>query len=99
LFFEEVNEAPYRLDRMLTALHLGGHFDVVAGVCVGQLTGCGRDGSSPAALQVVAERLRPLGIPVLSGLPAGHDHPNVPLVLGAKARLTTSPPELHLSPD
>jgi muramoyltetrapeptide carboxypeptidase len=97
LFIEEVNEAPYRIDRMLTALLLGGHLAAVRGVCVGQLTDCGRDDASPDALAVIAERLRPLGVPILSGLPSGHGQPNEPLLLGAMARLTSTPPALQLT--
>ena len=98
LFIEEVNEAPYRIDRMLTALVLGGHLDAVRGVCVGQLTDCGRGDASPSALEVIAERLQPLGIPVLAGLPVGHGQPNEPLLLGAMAKLTSTPPSLQLLP-
>jgi muramoyltetrapeptide carboxypeptidase len=99
LFIEEVNEAPYRIDRMLTALSISGRLEGVAGVCVGQLTGCGPADARPSALEVIAERLRPLGVPVLAGLPVGHDHPNEPLVLGARAKLTSSPAELRLMAD
>jgi muramoyltetrapeptide carboxypeptidase len=99
LFLEEVNEAPYRIDRMLTALSISGRLEGVAGVCVGQLTGCGPADARPSALEVIAERLRPLGVPVLAGLPVGHDHPNEPLVLGARAKLTSSPAELRLMAD
>src|SRR5690606_5394104 len=35
LFFEEVNEAPYRIDRMLTALAASGRLREIAGVCLG----------------------------------------------------------------
>jgi muramoyltetrapeptide carboxypeptidase len=98
LFIEEVNEAPYRIDRMLTALVLGGHLDAVRGVCVGHLTDCGRSDASPSALEVIAERLRPLGVPLVAGLPVGHGQPNQPLLLGAMAKLTSTPPSLQLLP-
>lgn len=94
LFLEEVNEAPYRIDRMLTALLLGGHLDTISAVCVGHLTGCGRPDASPSALEVFAERLKPLGIPVLAGVPAGHAHPSRPLLFGGQASLRSSPPEM-----
>lgn len=98
LFIEEVNEAPYRIDRMLTALMIGGHLESVRGVCVGQLTDCGRHDAQPSALEVISERLRPLGVPLLAGLPVGHAQPNEPLVLGSMAQLTSTPPALRLSP-
>jgi muramoyltetrapeptide carboxypeptidase len=94
LFFEEVNEAPYRIDRMLTSLLVAGHFARVVGVCVGQLTGCGKDDTSPSALDVIQERLAPLGVPVLADLPIGHGEPNEPLVLGDVASLDANTAEL-----
>lgn len=87
---EEVGERPYRLDRMLTQCLQAGVFDGVSGVVVGHLTDCeepagkGTFGRAPAprALDVVVERLATLGVPVWSGLPAGHEAPNLALPLG-----------------
>ncbi len=87
---EEIGERPYRLDRMLTQCLQAGVFDGVAGVVVGHLTDCeeptgkgsfGRD-AAPTGLAVVVERLATLGVPVWSGLPCGHEAPNLALPLG-----------------
>ena len=40
LLLEDVGEAPYKVDRMLTQLRRGGALDGVAGVAVGQFTDC-----------------------------------------------------------
>lgn len=87
LFLEEVGEAPYRVDRMLTALRQAGWLSRVAGIAVGQLTRCdpGPDGREIA--HVIADRLGDLGVPVASGVPAGHEEENAPLPLGAPAVL------------
>ena len=78
LFFEDVNEAPYRIDRLLTQLLLAGKFRGVRGVAVGTLKG---------GETVVRERLGGLGIPILWGLPFGH-RPRPELVpIGIRARL------------
>jgi muramoyltetrapeptide carboxypeptidase len=98
LFFEEINEAPYRIDRMLTSLLLGGHFRSVAGVCVGDLTDSHHPQVHRQALEVVQERLRSLGVPVLAGLPVGHGAVNRGLPLGVPARLSSEPPELVIHP-
>jgi muramoyltetrapeptide carboxypeptidase len=94
LFLEEVSEAPYRIDRMLTSLLTSGHLERVAGFCIGDLSG---EGSSEAALEVVRERLQPLGVPVLAGLPIGHGRINRCLPLGVPALLDAA--ALVLNPE
>ncbi|MBX6766716.1 MAG: LD-carboxypeptidase [Actinomadura rubrobrunea] len=84
VFLEDVCEAPYRVDRMLTQLLQAGWFDGAAGVVLGSWTDCG----DPAELDAVfTDRLGPLGVPVLAGVPAGHGPCQVTLELGAPARL------------
>jgi muramoyltetrapeptide carboxypeptidase len=87
LLLEDIAEAPYRVDRMLTALLVAGALDRVAGVAVGEMTSCkpGPDGVPIEA--VLEERLTALGVPVLHGLPLGHGDQNVPVTLGITARL------------
>jgi muramoyltetrapeptide carboxypeptidase len=90
LFLEEVGEAPYRLDRMLSSLIVGRHLDDVIGIAVGDLTRCGPGTDSRAALEAVQRALEPLRVPVLAGLPVGHEARNEPLILGARARLSAT---------
>ncbi len=87
LFLEEVSEEAYRVDRMLNQLRLSGKLAQAAGVLVGQfLPPAGA--SLGAQSQVLADALEPLGIPVLSGFPSGHDESmNLTLPLGAVVRL------------
>jgi muramoyltetrapeptide carboxypeptidase len=88
LFLEEIDEKPYRVDRMLTQLILAGVLDEVAGVLVGQFSGC-VDPSYPRPTweEVVAERLANRGVPVLGGYPGGHEKVNWPLLVGAPAAI------------
>jgi muramoyltetrapeptide carboxypeptidase len=88
LLLEDVGEAPYRLDRLLTHLRLAGVLDRVAAVALGAFHGCKRQRpDEPDALEVLAERLGGLGIPVLAGLPVGHGARNAALPLGAPVTL------------
>lgn len=87
LFIEDVNEAPYRIDRMLTQLLLAGRLERVVGVVAGSFTRCEPVGNSLRAEEVLAERLRSLLVPVLSGLPAGHGEQNIPIPFGALVEL------------
>jgi muramoyltetrapeptide carboxypeptidase len=87
LFLEDLGEAPYRLDRMLTTLRQSGALDHIAGVALGGFTSCGPRDDGTTAEAVLAERLGSLGLPVLSGVPAGHVDDNLELPLGAPVRL------------
>ncbi|CAM3120241.1 S66 peptidase family protein [Stackebrandtia soli] len=91
LFMEEVNEEPYRADRILTQLLRSGVFDGVAGLALGQFTGCEDDDWDWDILDVLRDRLEPLNIPILGGLPIGHgDNPRtVPFGPTATFDLTT----------
>lgn len=86
LFFEDTGEAPYRIDRLLAQLSLTGDLARVAGVAVGHLSDCGEDDS--AAVEKVLERyLAPLDVPVLLGLPVGHEAPNLAFPIGVCVEL------------
>lgn len=82
VLIEDVGERPYRLDRMLTTLMQGGFFRDAAGVLVGDFTDCHAGADGVRAEDVLRDRLCGLGIPVLAGVPVGHDRYNHPLVLG-----------------
>jgi len=84
LLLEDVGERPYRVDRMLTSLLQSGSLEGVRALLLGHFTqaAAGVDGVSVEA--VLAERLGTLGVPVLSGVPAGHGSPNLSLPLGAE---------------
>ncbi|MBX2803842.1 MAG: LD-carboxypeptidase [Myxococcales bacterium] len=88
LVLEEIGEHPYRIDRMLQQLAYSGVLDGVAGVAVGELIDCDPPSSADYTLRdVFAERLAPLGIPVVGQLPIGHGSRNSAFVWGATARL------------
>jgi muramoyltetrapeptide carboxypeptidase len=86
LFLEDVGEAPYRIDRILTQMALAGCFQGLAGVVLGQFTDCG---AWEEIRQIFRERLAPYGIPLAAGLAAGHGSPNMALPLGLTATLDT----------
>jgi muramoyltetrapeptide carboxypeptidase len=90
LAIEDVGERPYRLDRYLTQLSLAGALDGLAGVAVGQLSGC--DGGDGAAAEAVRRLVRALGVPAVEGLPFGHEDRNLALPLGPRATLVAPGP-------
>ena len=98
LILEDVGEAPYRLDRLLTHWRLCGALQQLAGIGLGRFTACddpdgepGDGSGEPArrftAEQVLRDRTADLGIPVVAGLPVGHEPGNAALPLGVRARL------------
>jgi len=90
LFLEDVGERPYRVDRAITTLRVGGYFDHVAAVVLGHFTDCfaGPDGVNVE--QALRQTLQPLGVPIAWGICSGHSEPNQPLLLGSHARLDAS---------
>jgi muramoyltetrapeptide carboxypeptidase len=84
LFLEDHNEALYRLDRLVHHLLLSGTLEGVRGVVLGAFTNCG---SREGLMEVMAAALAPLEVPVLLGLPAGHQPDNHTFPLGVRVRL------------
>lgn len=88
LFLEEVGEAPYRVDRLISQLRLAGVLDRVAGIALGGFTETGEvDAGQPGVLDVLRDLLGGLGVPVATGFPFGHVDDNWTLPVGARARL------------
>jgi muramoyltetrapeptide carboxypeptidase len=97
LLVEDVGEAPYKVDRMLTHLRRAGVFDGVAGVAVGQFTDCA-DGWAVPVTEVLADRLGDLGVPVLGGLPIGHGTGQLTVPVGTAATLDADAGVLTVAP-
>jgi len=98
LFFEDVGERPYRLDRMLTHLKLAGLLDGVAGIAVGGLTGCEEKDADYTALDVVRAMLADLPIPSATGFLVGHGEVNFPVLLGGAYTLNADAGTLEPAP-
>ena len=88
---EDVGEAPYRIDRMLTQWRLNGSLQGLAGLGFGNFADCDDETSAASESfnleQVLEERTADLGIPRVMELPVGHRPGNAALPLGAMARL------------
>ncbi len=89
LAFEDVTEAPYRIDRMLTQWRMSGAFSKIRGIALGSFTQCQAPAHIPSfsVEEVLRDRLGDLGIPIVSELPFGHEAPNAALPVGAIATL------------
>jgi muramoyltetrapeptide carboxypeptidase len=91
LFLEDIGEAPYRVDRMLTQLKLAGILDNLAGFVFGQCTNCspGETYGSLTLGQILDDHIKPLGIPAWSGAWIGHVEPLWTLPIGGRATIDT----------
>jgi muramoyltetrapeptide carboxypeptidase len=89
LFVEDVDEKPYRIDRMLRQLRASGALQGVTGIVFGDMKGCAPSYSETYRLEtVLLEALEGLHVPIALGLSSGHTaHPNITLPLGVRARL------------
>jgi muramoyltetrapeptide carboxypeptidase len=100
LVLEDVGEAPYRVDRMLTQWRSAGLLNKVAGVACGRFSWM-EDDILPGDFnmkEVLENRLGGLGIPLVVNLPIGHGLPNQALPLGQRARLDGRRGRLSLIP-
>ncbi|MEY2985057.1 MAG: hypothetical protein RLZZ568_1674 [Cyanobacteriota bacterium] len=89
LAIEDVGEAPYRIDRMLTQWRSCGALAQVAGIALGRFSHCEAPSDFPSwsVEAVLGDRLRDLKVPIVADLPFGHDGPNAVLPVGTWAEL------------
>ncbi len=100
LLLEDVDEYPYRLDRMLNHLRLAGVLKDIGGLVLGQFKDCFKPeerGHSPDLAKMVMELTEGLDLPVVTGVPYGHFKRRLVLPLGVQAVLDTALPELRLT--
>lgn len=89
IFLEDIDEEPYRIDRMLTQLRLAGVFERCTGVVLGHWTRCEpKDPERSLSLeQVFADVIVPAGKPAITGFAAGHSVPTHSFPMGVEAVL------------
>ena len=84
LAFEDVDEAPYRIDRLLTQWRTSGALLGVRGIALGRFSRCKAPSDFPSwtVEEVLRDRLQDLEIPIVADLPFGHDGTNASLLVG-----------------
>ncbi len=90
LLIEDIDEKPFRVDRMLFQLRQAGKFRHLRGIVFGQMPGCGPAARGRAELRgVILEALRGLQVPIVFGLRFGHTTGKcLTLPLGTRVRLS-----------
>lgn len=87
VLLEDVTERPYRVDRMLTSLRLGGHFARVAAFVFGDFEACVAGPDGVTIDDVLADFARAMTVPIAVGAPIGHGGRNEAVVLGPPVEL------------
>src|SRR5271166_5101446 len=89
LFLEDLNEPPFRIDRMLMQLKLAGKLRGVKGIIFGEMRKCDQRGAEDYTLQEMLMRvLVDLRVPIAFGLKSGHvSSNNFTLPFGVRAKL------------
>jgi muramoyltetrapeptide carboxypeptidase len=99
LFLEDVDEAEYRVDRMLTQLALGGVLGKLAGVVFGQCTRCSGSEANYSGFtlsEVLDQHLAPLGVPAFQGAQIGHIANQFSIPMGIPAEIDASEGTIHI---
>jgi muramoyltetrapeptide carboxypeptidase len=92
LFVEDVNEQPFRIERMIYQLHLSGLLARQQALVLGQFTGARPfDYDNGYDLHAMIEQIRSvIGIPVVTGLQFGHVPDMLTLPFGGQAQLVAN---------
>ncbi|HBU78669.1 MAG TPA: LD-carboxypeptidase, partial [Muricauda sp.] len=98
VFLEDVEEAPYRMDRMLTQLSEVDSFVKAKGIIFGVCKGCDRKRTTEnfTLREVIMDRISPLNIPAVYGMSFGHIPQNSTLPIGIEASFNAYKKQLRL---
>jgi len=101
VFFEEIKEKPYRIDRLITHLLMSTNLSKAAGIVLGIFRACDideeeKDGSFTLK-QVIFDRFARLNIPCYYGMPFGHVSNKITLPVGVKAKMDAEKMSLMLT--
>ncbi len=105
VFIEEINEPPYKIDRMLTQLIQANKFKDVKGIIFGKFNKCSladfeiKREDSFTTKEVIMNLIKPLNIPAIYGFPFGHVENLVILPIGANANFNADEMELLVEKD
>ncbi len=87
LFLEDVDEQPYRIDRMLTQILLRKDVRYLRGIVFGHFSNCGRE---ELLIRILLEFANKIKKPVIYGIDSGHIKNNLVLPFNTRCRLNAS---------
>ena len=92
LVIEDIDEAPYRIDRMLFQMKMAGCFEGLKGIILGSFEKCG---AREEIFDLVNRIFDDTHIPILAGFDFGHGSVNITIPTGIKAELNTESSTLY----
>ncbi|MGC8719939.1 MAG: S66 peptidase family protein [Thermodesulforhabdaceae bacterium] len=87
LFVEDVNERPYRIDRMFVHLRDAGVLKRIGALILGHFTNCGNNHDE--VIERILRVCRHFNFPIVEGFPAGHENSNECIPLGIRVSVDT----------
>lgn len=98
LFIEDVNEEPYKIDRMLTQLILSGDLPKCRGFIMGQFKNCQLPNyeRSLTLNEILEDRILSLKKPTLINFQSGHSYPRITLPIGANVEVDFKEGKINL---
>jgi muramoyltetrapeptide carboxypeptidase len=97
LFIEDINEAAYKIDRMMVQLKRAGKLNRLKGLIVGHMTEITDEKQfGKTVFEIITEHTKNFSFPVCFQFPAGHETPNMPLILGMKSELIVEKKQVRL---
>lgn len=99
LFLEDIDEYPYRLDRMLNHLILAGKLQQASGIIIGECVDCIPDppeNPSLSLMEIFDDLIVPLQKPTFYGLPCGHGTYKLTLPIGIQSSMDADRCKLYL---
>ncbi len=88
VFIEDVDEAPYRIDRYLSNLRLAGKLEQAKGFVLGYFTGCEpKEKGSWEISDLLKQYFGNLSVPVITDFASGHDFPFLNLPIGIRVKM------------
>ncbi|TMU88380.1 LD-carboxypeptidase [Bacillus sp. BHET2] len=91
LFIEDIDEEPYKVDRMINQLKMANKFNDSAGIIIGDFKNCEpkKRESSLTLDEVLNEHISCAGKPVMKGFNIGHSSPSIAIPIGSMGRMNT----------
>lgn len=99
-FIEDIDEEPYKIDRMLNHLKMAGKLSDAAGILLCDFHDCipKKRSESLTLKEIIEDYIVPEGKPALSGFQIGHSSPNIAIPIGAEGMLDTEKKQLMIEP-
>jgi muramoyltetrapeptide carboxypeptidase len=100
LIIEEINEEPYRIDRMLNQLRLHGIFEKIKGIILGRFVDCYETDQYKKSLslnEVIDDYFSKMKKPIIYNFKHGHVADNITVAFGIKYKINTADASIEMT--